>query len=698
MANITLAGTLRDPNGDLAVGDKIRFTHKSTTGETVKSASSILTIDPTGVYSVDLEYGLILVEYKDARNSQFENLGVATVNGTNPATTIPELLNALVPVSSAELIEFQAILADCVTAKDAAELAALVGVIPFDTVTDYKNYGIALAVGRIVYLEDRGAKFTVIAGTNTANNLDIISSAGINQSITIKSPPTMQNLGALNDGSNDTARANRLNALTKVMVFDADKLFTLQNFVPLTGTTIIAKGATINKLDNTPYLALSAAAIVFENDGLLLKGGTHGDNNNGQTFSGSVLIYKGSNQRITGAKFIESWGGITGLQDQNDTDFANDVTIDHCVFDGCTHNTYLADIHGFNFTDNHSKNSTRDGLRTYRNVINLVITGNHLYNNGDGTVGQSQDGMDLFFAGNKAIITGNYIHGNFTQGIDVKRAASAVGVVNFDRQYTIANNFIYSNGASGISCEVNDVPTYGALPDVNIHDNEIYNNTLWGVFAEGCDNFKANNNNVWGNGRDGFRLEVLSGTTKVRGNTFRDNGQSQVSVGLLILATVDYAIVTGNSGEGSTGQTTGLDISSAGICRDNNFTGHATNYSGVTRSDGKLRGEAVHSSVDNTSNAIAVMSPKDGSIAAMSMSIAATQAGTTVTVQKRNVTTGANESTLFNGTIDFTAFVAELIPMPASASARALSQDQVIIINISGATFTSASTVSHIIT
>ena len=66
MANITLAGTLRDPNGDLAVGDKIRFTHKSTTGETVKSASSILTIDPTGVYSIDLEYGLIL-----QRRSQF---------------------------------------------------------------------------------------------------------------------------------------------------------------------------------------------------------------------------------------------------------------------------------------------------------------------------------------------------------------------------------------------------------------------------------------------------------------------------------------------------------------------------------------------------------------------------------------------------------------------------------------------------
>ena len=124
MASITLSGTLLDPNGDLAVGDQIRFTHKSTTGETLESAVSIITINPAGTYSLPLQYGLVLVEYKDVRTQQFKNLGVATVNSTNPATSIPELLNALVPVSSAELIEFQAILADCVTAQTAAENAA----------------------------------------------------------------------------------------------------------------------------------------------------------------------------------------------------------------------------------------------------------------------------------------------------------------------------------------------------------------------------------------------------------------------------------------------------------------------------------------------------------------------------------------------------------------------------------------------
>jgi hypothetical protein len=124
MSSITLSGILLDPNSDFAVGDEIRFTHASTTGQTVKGAVSVVTIAPGGTYSLALQYGLVLVEYKDIRSTQFKNLGIATVNGSNPATTIPELLNALVPVSSAELIEFQAILADCVTAKNAAELAA----------------------------------------------------------------------------------------------------------------------------------------------------------------------------------------------------------------------------------------------------------------------------------------------------------------------------------------------------------------------------------------------------------------------------------------------------------------------------------------------------------------------------------------------------------------------------------------------
>jgi hypothetical protein len=157
MASITLAGTLLDPNGDLAVGDQIRFTHNSTTGSTVKGAVSVVTINPAGTYTLPLQFGLVLVEYKDVRGSQFKNLGVATVNASNPATSIPELLNALVPVSSAELIEFQAILADAVAAKTAAE-AALAAIPTYGTAAtrDVTTSTTDTTTGRLIKQGDTG--------------------------------------------------------------------------------------------------------------------------------------------------------------------------------------------------------------------------------------------------------------------------------------------------------------------------------------------------------------------------------------------------------------------------------------------------------------------------------------------------------------------------------------------------------------
>ena len=120
MAHITLTGVLLDPTGEFSVGDRVRFTHRTSTGDTVKTAQSMLTIPPDGSYSIDLEYGEILVEYSDYRKPRFKNVGVVVVNEDSTATSIPELLNAVVPPSDAQLIEFQAILADTVSARDDA--------------------------------------------------------------------------------------------------------------------------------------------------------------------------------------------------------------------------------------------------------------------------------------------------------------------------------------------------------------------------------------------------------------------------------------------------------------------------------------------------------------------------------------------------------------------------------------------------
>lgn len=76
MASVTLTGTLLDPAGEVAVGDQMRFTHRTTTGETIQFARSILIIPPSGAYNITLEFGLILVEYLDVKDVHTETLGL----------------------------------------------------------------------------------------------------------------------------------------------------------------------------------------------------------------------------------------------------------------------------------------------------------------------------------------------------------------------------------------------------------------------------------------------------------------------------------------------------------------------------------------------------------------------------------------------------------------------------------------------
>jgi hypothetical protein len=139
MAFITLAGTIQDPNSDMSIGDQIRFTQQSTTGQTLKGAISVVTVSVLGTYSVNLQYGLVLVEYRSVKTPTFRSLGIKTVNADNPATSIPELLIATVPVSSADLIAFQALLADSVAARDAAVVAQTAAEAAADAIDTFAN-------------------------------------------------------------------------------------------------------------------------------------------------------------------------------------------------------------------------------------------------------------------------------------------------------------------------------------------------------------------------------------------------------------------------------------------------------------------------------------------------------------------------------------------------------------------------------
>jgi len=122
MASVNLSGILKNPEGEPDVGAVVRFTLLTNTGETVQSSSSELIVPPDGAYDIDVVYGQLRVDYISDFSERF--VAIVIVNQDTTATSLPELLNAVVPPTDAQLLEFQAILADCVTAQTAAEAAA----------------------------------------------------------------------------------------------------------------------------------------------------------------------------------------------------------------------------------------------------------------------------------------------------------------------------------------------------------------------------------------------------------------------------------------------------------------------------------------------------------------------------------------------------------------------------------------------
>jgi hypothetical protein len=247
MAHITLAGVLLDPTGEFSVGDRVKFTHQSTTGNTMRSAVSELIVPPNGAYSIDLEYGLVLVEYNDYRLGQYRNLGIATVNATNTATSIPELLNAVVPVSSAELIEFQSILSDCVVAQNAAAASAatldlindLSQAYIFDTIANMQASTIVFPVGKTIDIGNKkyivnattglsigGGGFAekenkdkIIGNTDTAYNA---------QSFVGRQTTSSSGWGLIDDAGHEPVNAASISAVGNALVitygFSADKV------------------------------------------------------------------------------------------------------------------------------------------------------------------------------------------------------------------------------------------------------------------------------------------------------------------------------------------------------------------------------------------------------------------------------------------------------------------------------------------
>ena len=118
MASINLTGVLRDSTGEFAHLNKIRFTHTTTTGQTLKGFRSVHVIAENGYYDIDVEYGNVFIESQDALNRVWIDQGTLTINSDTPANDLPSLLGITTPATDADLLVFQSLVADSETARD----------------------------------------------------------------------------------------------------------------------------------------------------------------------------------------------------------------------------------------------------------------------------------------------------------------------------------------------------------------------------------------------------------------------------------------------------------------------------------------------------------------------------------------------------------------------------------------------------
>jgi len=455
----------------------------------------------------------------------------------------------------------------------------------------------------------------------------------------------ISHFGSVTGGGDDTAVVAAFNVHSKKVVFEQGKTYSLLNWEPLAGTVIIAKGATLLYETHTLFgTTTSSGSLIITNDDIQIYGGKWTASIT-DIWSASIILNGGSDFSIDHAEITQSWGGISGHETQNGVLQSEGVSITNCHIHDCSHNTYLSDIDGLIFVGNISEASSRDGLRTYRNVQNIIITDNIIRNNGNGDPAVSQDGIDLFIEGTRCIITDNHIYGNVTSGIDIKQNDSEA-IVEGDKEYIISGNFIYDNDDDGISVEDNTAAQLGIDTVAVEGANHIYNNAGYGVHMINGNSPKVSGNFVYGNGKAGVRLEDCT-DLDINRNTVNNNGTLEGSgqrIGILVV-NGSGGIITGNIVRpNGAHQTEGIVVTGAVYLKDNDSSGHATSQiKGDTLTLGKKLSFGI---VNDTTLHLIMVVDFPAFIARAGVLVNNTITSMQVLVSKRNLSTGSFSGTL----------------------------------------------------
>lgn len=376
----------------------------------------------------------------------------------------------------------------------------------FPTVAAYKAFATAFPVGKVIHLLDRGAGFTVIAGTGTADEFGIIASSQVNQSIDI----TIKN---------NTVSCSQFGAVDGLVVLTTGAV---QAAFDSAAENILIDGqyltAGLTLSSNKTYKNSGNGKLKLD-DGVFGAGGHHvfGTGVTNVTFTGVEIDVNESNQ--TGSIF-----GVF-IRDGSDFEISNNV-IYNADFGIGVDNAIRADI---------LNNTIKDGT-----TVGIIAT--------IGSISDTSLGLNI--RGNTVF----NIKTNETSGADGKGifVTGQTGLTDLDykniTEVVIANNICRSCAVNGILLiAVNDYTITGN----DCSDNNQNTTLAAGItISENCFGGAITGNVCSNNGVGGIQLDVVNqsgtrfglGRLAVTGNTCNSNADAGIRI-----QSAPYASIVGNA-------------------------------------------------------------------------------------------------------------------------------------------------------
>lgn len=413
----------------------------------------------------------------------------------------------------------------------------------FDTVAAFKASLIEFPDGKVIHLTDRGADFTKLTGTGTANGFDIIASTGVNQSVTltIEQGASLRSLGCLGDGVDDTpALINAMSLGIKIIGTNGDYRYT-GSIAVASNTKLIGDSLSCKFIQGTDDIKcfdlgdstnVIVSAVSFQGRPAATALGSTVNT----AITSTDTTTKVKNCYITGCSFKDfaSWpidfkGPQTGVYSHNVYVLNN--TLDGMTDEGINY-YYIRDglISGNIITD-HKREAIKAGT-----CDRIIISNNNIRCNGTSTIDFQGPLINLGTNANFCVVSDNYTFQG-TIGIGLEKGVSYTSITGnvcespSEQGIGVANTNVGEPACHAITITGNTCK--GGTP-INLDSTaglRPYDLTVTGNTLETTDNFPC------------ISAEFLENCV-ISGNTLRGGGSGKDSIAI---ANVNHVTINGNT-------------------------------------------------------------------------------------------------------------------------------------------------------